>query len=109
MKEEPTFTVSNTEFISAMKKAYKIWQKIVLKQKKWRFSTLYQACYVAKNPSGEPYVVVAYCSRSINSATGMFRFPTEETAQEFINLMGNDILMLFPDFIYKTPDLTKNN
>lgn len=97
------FSVTQKQFLKAQEKAFKIWHKLLLKQPNWAFDhSLNENNYVAFAQNPEPhFYVVKHEPTTINTATGMFRFPNEKTANKFIVKMGSAIKYLYPTFEFK--------
>jgi hypothetical protein len=97
------FSVSEKQYLSAQKKAYKIWKELLEKQPKWTFDNcLDKGNYVAlaERPKRRFYTVCEMPA-TINTATGMFRFPNTEISDKFIKKMGKSLKYLFPEIIIK--------
>lgn len=90
--------VTEKQYIAAQTKAYKIWNELMIKQPVWVFdSSLNGKHYIAfaTNPKPRYYVVLGE-HNTINTATGMFRFPNEKLGKKFITKMGKSMKHLFP-------------
>ena len=79
-------------------KAFKIWKQLLSKEPKWTFDYgLNQNNYVALAENPKPhFYTVCHEPTTINTATGMFRFPNEKVADKFIKMMGASIKHLCP-------------
>lgn len=96
------FSVSEKEYVAAQRKAFKIWKELLSKEPQWAFDySLNKNNYVAlaENPKPHFYTV---CDEptTINTATGMFRFPNEKVANKFIKMMGTSIKHLCPKIYF---------
>jgi len=92
------FSVTEQEFITAQRKAFKIWKQLLSKEPKWAFDYgLNKNNYVALAENPKPhFYTVCHEPTTINTATGMFRFPNEKVADKFIAKMGASIKHLCP-------------
>lgn len=99
MKKNKLFS-TEIQFLNAQKKAFRLWDKLhkemyTLYKKDGSRPFFNSWYYIAINPSGEAYVVCHEVNK-INTATGMFRFYSNEMAEKFIKEMGSSIYKLFP-------------
>lgn len=92
------FSVTEQQYLSAQKKAYKIWVELLSKEPQWAFDYgLNKNNYVALAENPKPhFYTVCHEPTTINTATGMLRFPNEKVADKFIAKMGASIKHLYP-------------